>query len=215
MSSSFDDFEIVRFIRGFADSPCARWSGLLPWELTRRSEPLVRELLGTLDLAQFTLADEVAVHRSATVEPGAVLKGPLIIGAHGFVASGAYLRGGCWIDERCTFGPGAELKSSFVFAGTKLAHFNFVGDSVLGRGVNLEAGSIVCNYRNERADKQVHVRLGGTLHATGCDKFGALVGDDSRIGANAVLAPGALLPPGSIVRRAQLHDDEAGPVASA
>jgi len=44
------------------------------------------------------------------------------------------------VAERCILGPGAELKSSFVFAGTKLAHFNFVGDSVLGEDVNLEAG---------------------------------------------------------------------------
>lgn len=52
-------------------------------------------------------------------------------------------RGGNWLAERCTLGPGAELKSSMVFAGTKLAHFNFVGDAILGEDVNLEAGSIV------------------------------------------------------------------------
>jgi UDP-N-acetylglucosamine diphosphorylase / glucose-1-phosphate thymidylyltransferase / UDP-N-acetylgalactosamine diphosphorylase / glucosamine-1-phosphate N-acetyltransferase / galactosamine-1-phosphate N-acetyltransferase len=50
-----------------------------------------------------------------------------------FIAAGAYVRGGCWLEANCVLGPGAELKSSFVFAGTKLAHFNFVGDSILGR----------------------------------------------------------------------------------
>jgi len=38
------------------------------------------------------------------------------------------------------------------------------------------------------------------------EKFGALVGDDSRIGANAVTTPGTLLPPRSIVRRLELVD---------
>ena len=52
------------------------------------------------------------------------------------------------------------------------------------------------------------MRLGATLHGTGCDKFGALIGDASRIGANAVLAPGALLVPGCVVRRATLCDQE-------
>ena len=74
-----------------------------------------------------------------------------------------------------------------MFAGTKLAHFNFVGDSVLGENVNLEAGSIICNYRNERAAKEVLVRVEASLHRTGCEKFGALVGDGSRIGANGVV----------------------------
>ena len=169
---------------------------------------MVRRLLGEVARSEFDISAEIAVHESATVESGAVLKGPLILGPHCFVASGAYLRGGNWIAERCTLGPGCELKSSFVFAGTKLAHFNFVGDSILGSDVNLEAGSILCNYRNERTDKTVRVRIDGALHPTGCDKFGAVVGDHCRVGANAVLAPGALLKPGSVVPRASLRDDE-------
>ena len=196
------------FIESFEASPLARWRSSAPWELTRQSEAIVRALLGKLNAAEYNVANEVAVHKTATVEPGAVLKGPLIIGPHCFVATGAYLRGGNWVAERCTFGPGAELKSSFVFAGTKLAHFNFVGDSILGADVNLEAGSIVCNYRNERADKEIRVHLGNEWRRTGCDKFGAVVGDHSRIGANAVLAPGAILRPGTLVRRASVWDDE-------
>jgi bifunctional N-acetylglucosamine-1-phosphate-uridyltransferase/glucosamine-1-phosphate-acetyltransferase GlmU-like protein len=124
------------------------------------------------------------------------------------VAAGAYLRGGCWLAAGCTVGPGAELKSSFVFSESELAHFNFVGDSILGEGVNLEAGSIVCNFRNERDDKEVLVYLGGSLRRTGVQKFGALVGDRCRIGANAVIAPGALLGPGTVVARASSTDQE-------
>jgi UDP-N-acetylglucosamine diphosphorylase / glucose-1-phosphate thymidylyltransferase / UDP-N-acetylgalactosamine diphosphorylase / glucosamine-1-phosphate N-acetyltransferase / galactosamine-1-phosphate N-acetyltransferase len=195
-------------IASFAGSALARWRALAPWALTAQSAAIVAELLRDLDPADYTVTDGIAVHRSATVESGAVLKGPLILGAACFVASGAYLRGGCWLAETCTIGPGSELKSSFVFAGTKLAHFNFVGDSVLGANVNFEAGSIVCNYRNERADKEIRVRLAGGLHRTGVDKFGALVGDGARIGANAVLAPGALLPASAVVRRGALCDQE-------
>jgi NDP-sugar pyrophosphorylase family protein len=196
------------FIAGFATSPLGGRTASLPWELTQQSEAIVRHLVGTLLASEFVISGEIAVHVTAVVEAGATLKGPLIVGPRCFVACGAYLRGGNWLAERCTLGPGSELKSSFLFPGTTLAHFNFVGDSILGAGVNLEAGSIICNHRNERANKEVYVRYGSGLHATGCDKFGAVVGDECRIGANAVLAPGALLPPGSIVARASLRDDE-------
>jgi bifunctional N-acetylglucosamine-1-phosphate-uridyltransferase/glucosamine-1-phosphate-acetyltransferase GlmU-like protein len=195
------------FVLEFSASPLARLATLQPWELTARSEHIVRELLASLS-AEYSVSNEVAVHVTATVEPGAVLKGPLALGPHCFVASGAYLRGGNWVSSNCTFGPGAELKSSFVFSGTKLAHFNFVGDSILGSDVNLEAGSIICNYRNERANKEVLVRRGATLLGTGVQKFGAVVGDHCRIGANAVVAPGALLSPHSVVARGSLRDDE-------
>lgn len=203
--------QLHRFITSFADSPLARWEDLEPWEITSRTALFVRELLAQLPTEEFLISGDIALHRSAVVEAGAILKGPLILGARGFVAAGAYLRGGNWIAEDCAIGPGAELKSSFLFQGTRLAHFNFVGDSILGADVNLEAGSIVCNHRNERSDREVLVRLGKALHRTGCEKFGALVGDGSRLGANAVVAPGALLPPHTIIPRAALRDQECDP----
>ena len=205
------EVDIARYIAVWSTSPIAKLGASAPWTLTAKSELLVRDLLLALPTGEYSISREIAVHSTAIVEPGAVLKGPLILGPRCFVASGAYLRGGNWVAADCIFGPGAELKSSFVFSGTKLAHFNFVGDSILGEGVNLEAGSIICNYRNERGDKEILVRVRGELRGTGEPKFGALVGDYCRIGANAVVAPGALLDPSTVVRRTQLFDQEPGP----
>src|SRR5262249_37763796 len=156
----------------------------------------------------FNRRGSIATHRTATIEDGAVIKGPAIIGARCFIAAGSYLRGGVWLDEGCTIGPGTELKSSFVFRRSKFSHFHFVGDSIVGSDVNLEAGSIIANYRNERADKQIRIRIGTELLAIGVEKFGAIVGDHSRIGANAVVAPGALIKPGQVVPRVSLFDQE-------
>jgi len=201
------DVALADFVRGFAASPLAPFAGA-PWTLTSRAEEIVRALLDALPRDAFDVRGDAAVHHTATLEEGARLKGPLVVGARCFVASGAYLRGGVWLGADCTVGPGTELKSSFVFRGTHLAHFNFVGDSILGADVNLEAGSVVCNFRNERADGAVRVRVGGVLHEIDARKFGALVGDGSRVGANAVLAPGTLLAPGTVVPRAALVDQE-------
>lgn len=186
-------------------------AGLSPWQLVERAEPLVQALAtAALQRPGWRAQGQAAVHETAILEPGAVIKGPAVVGPGCFVAAGALLRGGSWLDEGCVIGPGVELKASFLFAGCRLAHFNFVGDSVLGRNVNLEAGSVVANRRNERVDPQVHVRLGGALYATGVQKFGALLGDGVRLGANAVVAPGALLVPGTIVGRTALVDQDPG-----
>ena len=156
--------------------------------------------------AGYRLNGNIAIHLTATIEEGAIIKGPAIIGRSSFIAAGAYMRGGCWLDADCVLGPGVELKSSFVFAGSKLAHFNFVGDSILGREVNLEAGSIIANYRNEQPDPAVSFVHKGTWIKTGAEKFGALVGDRTKIGANAVIASGAILAPDTIVKRLSLVD---------
>lgn len=200
---------LPHYIASFASSPLSRWIAETPWSLTASSEAVVRQLMTRLS-PDFLRHESVAIHRTATVESGATIKGPAIIGPSCFLAAGAYLRGGVWLEKSCTLGPGTELKSSFLFAGAKLAHFNFVGDSILGSGVNLEAGSIVANFRNERDDKTIVVRKDGRMIRTNVQKFGALIGDGAHIGANAVIAPGALIEPGRTVERLELVDQDMG-----
>jgi len=169
--------------------------GLKPWEITFRADELIHEALRELD-DTYRIEGDKAVHESATVEPGAVIKGPVILGPNSFVAANAYLRGGVFLDSACIVGPGCELKSTFLFQHSKIAHLSFVGDSIIGARVNIEAGAIVANYRNEMDDKRIRILRHGAIIDTGVDKFGALIGDDVRIGANAVVAPGALIEPG-------------------
>lgn len=194
------------YIARFAASPLAHWAGAEPWTLTSQAVATARQLVRMIDDPAYDISGDIAIHRAATVEDGAVIKGPAVIGPGCFVAAGAYVRDGCWLEEAVILGPGAELKSSFVFRGAKLAHFNFVGDSMLGEGVNLEAGAIVANYRNERDDKQIRFRLSGRAVETGVEKFGALLADGVRVGANAVIAPGAALAAGTIIPRLALVD---------
>jgi len=201
--------DLQLFVGRIACSPLAGWQCLAPWELTTKAGHFVRELLPSLD-ADYTIDDAIAVHRTAEIESAAVIKTPAVIGPGCFVAAGGYVRGGVWLEAHCVVGPGSEIKSSFLFRGSKLAHFNFVGDSVLGENVNLEAGSIVANRRNERDEKGIVVTLGQTRIDTGVEKFGALIGDGCCIGANAVIAPGAILARGTVIPRLGLVDQSVG-----
>ncbi|MCJ2069408.1 LpxA family transferase [Methylobacterium sp. J-030] len=192
-------------IAAWGDSPFASGAAREAWDVVGGLADTMGRLLDTLD-AGYAVAGDIAVHRTARVEDGAVLKGPLIVGPDCLIAGGSLLRGGCWLDRGCTVGPGAELKTSLLFRGARLAHFNFVGDSILGRDVNLEAGAVIANHRNELADPRLRIAYRGGVIAADIAKFGALVGDGSRIGANAVIAPGAILSPGTVVPRLGLID---------
>lgn len=192
-------------IAGFSASVLGAHADKASWALTQDAAEIIARMIPSLG-AGYRITGDIAVHEGAVVEAGAVLKGPLVIGPGCFVAAGAYLRGGCWLERDCVIGPGAELKSSFVFAGTKLAHFNFVGDSILGAGVNLEAGAIIANHRNEKDGAEIAIRRHGEIIRTGVTKFGAQVGDGVRIGANAVIAPGAWIEAGTCIPRLALYD---------
>lgn len=199
-----DHLVTSRFVAAWPTSPFGHADDL-PWRIVQSAEHLIVAAIGSLG-PDYRIAGNVSVHRSATLESGSVIKGPAIIGPRCFLAGGSYLRGGTFLADDCVVGPGAELKTSFVFQGSKIAHLNFVGDTILGADVNIEAGAVIANYRNELADKTIRILVDGTRIDTGVEKFGALVGDGTRIGANAVLAPGTLLYPGTKVGRLQLVD---------
>ena len=171
-----------------------------PWAVCRHAAEIVRSWIGNLS-GGYRVIDGVAIHETATVEPGAILKAPCVIGAGSFVASYAYLRGGVWLDHNVIIGPSSEIKSSFICANSKAAHFNFIGDSILGENVNIEAGAILANFRNEWKAGEIICFDGVNYIHTGQDKFGALIGDGSRIGANAVLAPGSIVKKDTIIKR--------------
>ena len=175
------------------------------WNVTTNLIHLLREKTGLLD-KHYKVSGGLAVHDSAEIEKGAVIKGNGIIGPGCFVASGAYLRGGVYLFDKVTIGPGCEVKTTVILSGSTLAHFNYVGDSVIGRNVNFEAGAVIANHHNDKVDKKISVIHQGKRIDTGLEKFGAIVGDDCKIGANAVLCPGTVLTAASIVQRLQLID---------
>jgi len=180
------------------------FEGLHPWVITGQAKEIIESISTQLNTDEFVIKEGVAIHRNAVVEQHVVLKGPVIISENCFVGAHAYLRGGVFLDHHVSVGPGCEIKSSFLLAHAALAHFNFVGDSILGSRVNMEAGSIIANHYNERQDKLISVKANGEIISTGITKFGALVGDDTKIGANAVLSPGTILEKDTVVKRLQL-----------
>lgn len=174
-----------------------------PWEITANLARIIESLQQKLG-SEYDLHDGIAIHRSATIDSTAVIKSPAIIGANCFVGMNALLRNGVYLAENVSIEPGCEIKQSVICSGSVIAHFNFIGDSIIGSGVNIEAGAVLANHHNEHDNKSVTVRVGGEAIDTNVQKFGAVIGDNTKIGANAVTSPGTILQQGSIVKRLEL-----------
>ena len=178
-----------------------------PWRIVENLCESITHLIEILD-DEFDVKDGVAIHQSAIIGHNVTIKAPAIISANCFVGSNSYLRGGVFLAPGAKVGISCEVKTSVLLEGCAIAHFNFVGDSIIGHDVNIEAGAILCNHYNEREDDTVYVHVDGQRISTGLHKFGSLVGDGCRIGANAVLSPGTLLMPKTIVRRLELIEQD-------
>ena len=67
---------------------------------------------------------------------------------------------------------------------------------------------MTANYYNEKVNKNIYLFYQSNIIDTNTNKFGSLVGDNSKIGANAVLSPGTILPLDTIVKRLELVDQQ-------
>lgn len=145
----------------------------------------------------FFLGGGIRIGRGVLIESGAFVKEPAVIGDQAEVRQGAYLRGHCLVGRRCIVGHATEVKHSIFLNDAKAGHFAYVGDSILGGGVNLGAGTKLANFRF--VPGEVRVRTVDGLISTGLKKFGAVFGDRVQTGCNAVTSPGAVVGQESIV----------------
>lgn len=58
----------------------------------------------------------------------------------------AYLRPGNKLADHVKVGDFCELKKATVGSGSKIPHLSYIGDTIVGEGVNIGAGTITCNY---------------------------------------------------------------------
>lgn len=174
-----------------------------PWTLLANIESDIKTRITQLG-SEYRIRDDIAVHKTAIVDPSAIIKSPAIIGPGCFVGPNSLLRGGVYLLGGVSVGPSCELKRCIVGSDTAFGHFNFIGDSIVGARVNFEAGALTANYYNERADKTIFVRIKGEAVKIKATKFGALIGDDTKVGANAVTSPGTILAKNSVVKRLEL-----------
>jgi UDP-N-acetylglucosamine diphosphorylase / glucose-1-phosphate thymidylyltransferase / UDP-N-acetylgalactosamine diphosphorylase / glucosamine-1-phosphate N-acetyltransferase / galactosamine-1-phosphate N-acetyltransferase len=190
-----------------ASALLAGLSAKQPWEITEDLEKITIELIANCG-SEYKIADGIAIHKSALIEQNVVLKPPVLIGENVSIGANAYVRGPVILDTNVHIGAGCEIKQSLIFAGTAVAHFNYIGNSIVGSNVNFEAGSVAANHYNERENKIISVVYDGVEINTGIKKFGSLLGDGCRVGANAVLSPGTILPKGFIVKRLELIEQK-------
>jgi bifunctional N-acetylglucosamine-1-phosphate-uridyltransferase/glucosamine-1-phosphate-acetyltransferase GlmU-like protein len=176
---------------------------LSPWQLIDELPVLLERLVSSLGDG-YVRKGSVVVHRTAEVHSTAILRDLVIVGPKASIGPHVMLRGGVWVGEGAHIGGSDEIKQSIIGPRSAAAHLNYVGNSIVGSDVNIEAGAVLANHFNERDDKTIWVLVDGEKIRTGVKKFGAMVGDGSRIGANAVTTPGTVLAPNSVVGRLEL-----------
>ncbi len=177
------------------------WQAL--WRLEENIERLLgnkQTILGTVMKGAYLSDRPIYLAEGARIEPGAYVEGPAYIGPGAVVRHGALVRNHVVLLSGSTLGHACEAKHSIFLPGAVAAHFNYVGDSIIGQRVNLGAGTKLSNLtlvstKDPQTKKRPFIRLkvGEQEYDTGLAKLGAILGDGAQTGCNAVLNPGCLV----------------------
>ncbi|HLA78970.1 MAG TPA: bifunctional UDP-N-acetylglucosamine diphosphorylase/glucosamine-1-phosphate N-acetyltransferase GlmU [Vicinamibacteria bacterium] len=100
----------------------------------------------------------------------------------------AHIRPGSRIGAKARVGNFVELKKTLLGAGSKAPHLSYVGDTTVGPGVNIGAGTITCNYDGV-SKYPTHIEAG------------AFVGSNSTLVAPVTVGAGAYVGAGSVITR--------------
>ena len=111
-----------------------------------------------------------------------------VVEAGASVGPFAHLRPDNRVGERAKVGNFVELKKSVLGAGSKAGHLSYLGDTTIGPGVNIGAGTITCNYD------------GVNKHPTRIEA-GAFVGSDTTLVAPVTIGEGATIAAGSVISK--------------
>jgi len=145
-----------------------------------------------------TLGDRVKVAANCVIKNAVIAAGTQIaafthiddtaIGENSRIGPFARLRPGTTLAADTHVGNFVELKNAQVDVGSKINHLSYVGDSTVGKSVNIGAGTITCNY-------------------DGANKFrtviedGAFIGSDSQLVAPITIGKNATIAAGSTITR--------------
>lgn len=133
------------------------------------------------------LIRDAHIGADAVIEAHSVIDGA-VVGEHCQVGPFARLRPGTELAAKAKVGNFVETKKAYVGEGSKVNHLTYIGDSHIGKDVNLGAGTITCNYDGVNKFQTVM-------------KDGAFVGSNSSLVAPVTIGENATVGAGSVVTK--------------
>ena len=162
-----------------------------PWELIELNEGLISELKtqikGKIEDGAF-IHGEVFLDEGSVIKAGVYIEGNVYIGKNCDIGPNSYIRGNTYFGDNVHVGNAVEIKNSIIMENTNVSHLSYVGDSVIGSGCNIAAGTNIANLRFDNAT--IKTKIKNQKIDSGRRKLGAIIGDSVKTGINSSFSPG-------------------------
>lgn len=139
----------------------------------------------------------ILVREGATVRPGAILCGPCSVGRGATVLDQALIKANTVIGPMCK--AAGELGGTIFQGYSNKGHDGHLGDSWVGKWVNLGAGTTNSNLLNTYGEVSMLTEVGGQRHRTGLTFLGSIICDHVKTAICTRLMTGSVLGTGAMI----------------
>lgn len=142
--------------------------------------------------------------KSSSILPGCYLDGNILVGENVTIGPNARIRGNTVLGDSSHVGFGVDLKNSIIGENSMIPHLSIVADSIIGKNCNISGGSVIANLRHDNKDVQTPIK--GVMTSTQRRKFGAVIGDNVKLGIQTSIYPGRKIGPNLTTKPGQVVD---------
>ena len=175
-----------------------------PWDFLKLQQEIMNNhILESKISPNATISETTVLQGPCIIEDGVVIDdfckiiGPIFIGKGSFIGMGSLVRN-CMIGEKTSIGFNCEIAKTYFSGQTDIAHHNVILDTILGKNVWFGGYSGTANVLLTK--KNVKYEIEDNLVDIGINKFGAVVGNNSTIGAAVIILPGRKIPANSTIQ---------------
>ncbi|MDD3292571.1 MAG: sugar phosphate nucleotidyltransferase [Candidatus Pacebacteria bacterium] len=140
------------------------------------------------------IKDKLIVGQGTLIKSGAYIEGPAYIGNNCIIGPNCFIRANTIIGNNCKIGQAVEIKNSIIGNNVNINHLSYIGDSIIGDNCNLGAGTIIANLKHN--GETIETMVNEKMIDTKRNKFGTIVGDNSKTGIGTLIYPGRKIWPG-------------------
>ena len=130
----------------------------------------------------------VKIGRDSVIYPFVYIESGVKIGKSCTIGPSSRIRSGSYLENNVSVGNFVEIVRSYINEGTKVRHFSYLGDAVVGKNVNIGAGCVTANYDGKNKNKTV---IGDR----------AFIGSNTTIVAPVKIGEGAVTGAGAVITK--------------
>jgi len=144
------------------------------------------------------IAEDARIGKDTVIHPHTIIESGVAIGRDCSIGPFARIRPGCRLADNVEIGNFVELVRTRIGNKTKVKHHTYLGDAVLGRNINIGAGTITANY-DGKGKYATHIGDGAFIGSGTILVAPVRIGKKAVTGAGAVVTKNHDVPAGAVV----------------